>query len=132
MTISASACPGRHPAGPGAAGPQRRPAPGAGPCPRDAALQPAPGRTQREVFNAARPRSAVRQPSPAAPPAARSPLQQRGALASEALLPRPIPTGVEEEARIRALESANSHMASELAAIRGMIERQLAGFAWGE
>ena len=32
---------------------------------------------------------------------------------------------IEEEARIRALESANSQMANELAAIRGMIERQM-------
>ena len=46
--------------------------------------------------------------------------------------PRPRATGIEEEARIRALEAANSQMATELAAIRGMIERQLAGFAWGE
>ncbi|MCE1185479.1 MAG: flagellar biosynthesis protein FlhF [Rhodocyclales bacterium] len=40
--------------------------------------------------------------------------------------------GIEEEARIRTLESSNAQMATELSAIRSMIEHQLAGFAWGE
>ncbi|WP_374509301.1 flagellar biosynthesis protein FlhF [Niveibacterium sp.] len=34
--------------------------------------------------------------------------------------------------KVRALEAANAKMADEMGAIRGMIERQLAGFAWGE
>ncbi|MCX9157967.1 flagellar biosynthesis protein FlhF [Niveibacterium sp. 24ML] len=34
--------------------------------------------------------------------------------------------------KVRALEAANAKMAEEMGAIRGMIERQLAGFAWGE
>ncbi|NTV09437.1 MAG: flagellar biosynthesis protein FlhF [Zoogloea sp.] len=38
----------------------------------------------------------------------------------------------EEEARLRALEATNTHLVSELSAIRGMIQQQLAGFAWGE
>ena len=86
----------------------------------------------REVFNAAS--AQVRRPAapPATPPAARSPLRSEAPRQPEATPPRPRPAGVEEEARIRALESANSQMATELAAIRGMIERQLAGFAWGE
>ncbi|WP_341675333.1 flagellar biosynthesis protein FlhF [Niveibacterium sp. SC-1] len=37
-----------------------------------------------------------------------------------------------EEDKVRALETANAHLMGELGAIRGMIERQLAGFAWGE
>ena len=110
-----------------------------------AAARPAPARVpemqpfnpprvelNREVFNAAS--AQVRRPaaSPATPPAARSPLRSEAPRQPEATPPRPRPAGVEEEARIRALESANSQMATELAAIRGMIERQLAGFAWGE
>jgi len=89
----------------------------------------------REVFNAA---SAQARRSPAAAPVApvtptpaRSPLRNDAPRAAE-VPARPRPAGIEEEARIRALESANSQMANELAAIRGMIERQLAGFAWGE
>lgn len=110
-----------------------------------AAARPAPARVpemqpfnpprvelNREVFNAAS--AQVRRPAapPATPPAARSPLRSEAPRQPEATPPRPRPAGVEEEARIRALESANSQMATELAAIRGMIERQLAGFAWGE
>ncbi|WP_374242508.1 flagellar biosynthesis protein FlhF [Zoogloea sp.] len=110
-----------------------------------AAARPAPARVpemqpfnpprvelNREVFNAAS--AQVRRPAapPATPPAARSPLRSEAPRQPEATPPRQRPAGVEEEARIRALESANSQMATELAAIRGMIERQLAGFAWGE
>ena len=109
-----------------------------------AAARPAPARVpemqpfnpprvelNRDVFNAAS--AQVRRPpvEPATPSAARSPLRSEAPRQPEAAQ-RQRPTGVEEEARIRALESANTHMASELAAIRGMIERQLAGFAWGE
>ena len=112
------------------------PAPAARPAPaRVPEMQPFnPPRVElnREVFNAAS--AQVRRPaaSPATPPAARSPLRSEAPRQPEATPPRPRPAGVEEEARIRALESANSQMATELAAIRGMIERQLAGFAWGE
>lgn len=42
------------------------------------------------------------------------------------------PKGVEESARIRELQSANQKLMEEMAGIRGMLERQLAGFAWGE
>ncbi len=35
-------------------------------------------------------------------------------------------------ARIRELQETNARLMDELAGIRGMIERQLAGFAWGE
>jgi len=35
-------------------------------------------------------------------------------------------------ARVRELQETNARLMSELAGIRGMIERQLAGFAWGE
>ncbi|MDD3352770.1 flagellar biosynthesis protein FlhF [Zoogloea sp.] len=79
----------------------------------------------RDVFHAAA--AQVRRP-PAEPP--RSPLRNEAPVAAPSARQRP--AGVEEEARIRALESANSQMASELASIRELIERQLAGFAWGE
>ncbi len=119
-----------------------RPAPPAAP---PAAPRPAPSRRpelqpfnpprvdlSREVFNAAS--TQVRRPAaePAAPAQpVRSPLRNDAPRAAEAPA-RPRPAGIEEEARIRALESANSQLANELAVIRGMIERQLAGFAWGE
>lgn len=37
-----------------------------------------------------------------------------------------------EDERIRALQEANGKLMAELGGIRGMIERQLAGFAWSE
>ena len=37
-----------------------------------------------------------------------------------------------EDARVRELQEANNKLMAELTGIRGMIERQLAGFAWGE
>lgn len=37
-----------------------------------------------------------------------------------------------DDDRIRSLEQANAQLMTELSGIRGMIERQLAGFAWGE
>ena len=111
--------------------PQPAPRPAPARAPEMQPFNPPRVELSREVFNAAS--AQVRRPpvEPAAPPAARSPLRSEAPRQPEAPQ-RQRPTGVEEEARIRALESANSHMASELAAIRGMIERQLAGFAWGE
>jgi flagellar biosynthesis protein FlhF len=92
----------------------------------------------REVFNAAsaQVRRPPVEPAMAAAAAPRSPLRSEpvpspAAPARDAAA-RQRPAGIEEEARIRALENANSQMANELAAIRGMLERQLAGFAWGE
>ncbi|THF65738.1 flagellar biosynthesis protein FlhF [Pseudothauera nasutitermitis] len=38
----------------------------------------------------------------------------------------------EQDARVRELQEANGKLMAELSGIRGMIERQLAGFAWGE
>ncbi|WP_374486234.1 flagellar biosynthesis protein FlhF [Zoogloea sp.] len=91
----------------------------------------------RDVFNAAS--AQVRRPPAehAVAPAPRSPLRSESVPPREATpardnAARQRPAGIEEEARIRALENANSQMANELAAIRGMLERQLAGFAWGE
>ena len=39
---------------------------------------------------------------------------------------------VEDEARIRILQESNDKLMAEMAGIRNMLERQLAGFAWGE
>ena len=110
-------------------------APARAAAPRPSEMQPFnPPRVElnREVFHAAS--AQVRRPPEPMAAAPRSPLR---AEAPPAATPREAParqrpTGVEEEARIRALESANSQMAHELAAIRELIERQLAGFAWGE
>lgn len=44
----------------------------------------------------------------------------------------PAPRREAEDARVRALQEANAKLMDELTGIRGMIERQLAGFAWGE
>ncbi|GAA5159535.1 flagellar biosynthesis protein FlhF [Viridibacterium curvum] len=38
----------------------------------------------------------------------------------------------QEESRVRGLEAANAALMHELASIKGMLERQLAGFAWSE
>lgn len=42
------------------------------------------------------------------------------------------PAVAAREAQIQALETTNARMAEELASIKGMLERQLAGFAWNE
>ncbi|WP_254048241.1 flagellar biosynthesis protein FlhF [Uliginosibacterium sp. TH139] len=39
---------------------------------------------------------------------------------------------IERDAHIDALEASNARMAEELGSIKGMLERQLAGFAWSE
>jgi len=127
--VSLSRAAAAQPAAPAPAPAAARPA-----APRAPEMQPFnPPRVElnRDVFHAAS--AQVRRPPapPPAPEAARSPLRKEGPRPADAA-PRQRPPGIEEEARIRALESANSQMASELAAIRGMIERQLAGFAWGE
>ncbi len=126
--VSLSRAAGARPATPAVQAAPARPV-----SPRTPELQPfSPPRVElsRDVFNAASPQA--RRPSVESPASgARSPLRGDAAPVRETP-PRQRPTGVEEEARIRALESANSQMASELAAIRELIERQLAGFAWGE
>lgn len=128
--LSLSRAAASRPAASPAPAPAVQPRPAA---PRSPEMQPfSPPRVElsRDVFNAAS-TQARRPPAEPAAPAPRSPLRTDAAPAREAP-PRQRPAGVEEEARIRALESANSQMANELAAIREMIERQLAGFAWGE
>ena len=71
----------------------------------------------------------------------------RAAVAAQASAPRPPASGpavfsgraaarpeADEfgSARVRELQETNARLMSELTGIRGMIERQLAGFAWGE
>ncbi len=118
-----------------AAAPAAQPRPAAPRAPEMQPFNPPRVELNRDVFNAAS--TQVRRP-PVEAPRAPAPAQPRSPLRSDAVPRAPEaparqrPAGIEEEARIRALESANSQMATELAAIRGMIERQLAGFAWGE
>ena len=84
-----------------------------------------------EALEAARnaPEPAVLRPRPAAPAAP----QER--VAAERPAPRsaaPERNNAAEDARVRELQEANTRLMAELSGIRGMIERQLAGFAWGE
>lgn len=65
--------------------------------------------TQREAVSELRPRREA--PAPVEPAA---------------------PAVAAREAQIQALENTNARMAEELASIKGMLERQLAGFAWNE
>lgn len=74
---------------------------------------PTPARKSRAV--APLPANAVRSHAEAAP---RQPAAE--------------PRGDDEAARIRALQDTNAKLMDEMAGIRGMLERQLAGFAWGE
>lgn len=66
----------------------------------------------------------VMQASAASPAMAESPDMQSGAV-------RGFGNPVDDE-RIRTLQDTNRKLMEELSGIRGMIERQLAGFAWGE
>ncbi|WP_079432697.1 flagellar biosynthesis protein FlhF [Zoogloea sp. LCSB751] len=119
---------------------QQRPAPAVqSPAPAVQSFTPPRVELSRDVFHAAS--AQVRRPPvdpvmtpPSAPrsPLRSEPLPSREAAPARDGAARQRPAGIEEEARIRALENANSQMANELAAIRGMLERQLAGFAWGE
>lgn len=81
-----------------------------------AALQRKPREAAPEVVVPPPPRPAPRRPEPAA----------------VAPAPAPARSSVEELERIKALEASNGHLMSELSAIRALLERQLAGFAWGE
>ncbi|NMG64401.1 flagellar biosynthesis protein FlhF [Azoarcus indigens] len=79
-----------------------------------AALRPAP------LLDMPEPRPSMERPlaEPVHQPAATAPA---ASLAREA-----------EDARVQALQETNARLMDELSGIRGMIERQLAGFAWGE
>ncbi len=63
----------------------------------------------------------VRRDKPASPPREIRPVREEHDAAAQ-----------EREKRVRTLEAANARLVEEMGAIRGMIERQLAGFAWGE
>ncbi len=70
-------------------------------------------------------------PRPARPASAPAARRDRQAEEQAAELARQAAEAAAAE-KVRALEAANAKMAEEMGAIRGMIERQLAGFAWGE
>lgn len=46
--------------------------------------------------------------------------------------PEPVRQDGARDAQVQALETANAQLMNELSSIRGMLERQLAGFAWSE
>lgn len=83
---------------------------------------------QRAELRAEAADSCPRPTRPASAPAAR---RDRQAEEQAAELARQAAEAAAAE-KVRALEAANAKMADEMGAIRGMIERQLAGFAWGE
>ncbi|WP_216661925.1 MULTISPECIES: flagellar biosynthesis protein FlhF [Niveibacterium] len=83
---------------------------------------------QRAELRAEAADSYPRPTRPASAPAAR---RDRQAEEQAAELARQAAEAAAAE-KVRALEAANAKMADEMGAIRGMIERQLAGFAWGE
>ncbi|ATE59394.1 flagellar biosynthesis protein FlhF [Thauera sinica] len=72
------------------------------------------------------------------PPRIETPDFLLAAQAATAARPRPAATpeapqaSVAAESRVRELQEANARLMEELTGIRGMIERQLAGFAWGD
>jgi flagellar biosynthesis protein FlhF len=81
---------------------------------------PEPIWAQREEL-----RAEAAEPAPAPAPAPRpSPREEARAPA--------IAAAPADPERVRALEAANSRLMDEVGAIRGLLERQLAGFAWGE
>ncbi len=120
---------------------------------RDAAVADDDEGDYRLQLSAARQRPAAAKPAaptirPFNPPRVENPTAARSVLHEE-VPPRPArrpepaparaaapstvePKGVEESARIRALQEANKQLMEEMSGIRGMLERQLAGFAWGE
>jgi flagellar biosynthesis protein FlhF len=82
-----------------------------------------------------RPFNPPRVDEPLLPPRPAPRAEARPAAPTTAPRPRPgniEPRGVEESARIRELQAANQKLMEEMSGIRGMLERQLAGFAWGE
>ncbi|MDY0013347.1 MAG: flagellar biosynthesis protein FlhF [Rhodocyclaceae bacterium] len=77
------------------------------------------------------PLPATRRPEVQPAQASMGAAESRQPLVVEAV-PAPAPTAGPGEARMEALEAANSQLMAELVGIRGLLERQLAGFAWGE
>ena len=69
------------------------------------------------------------EPRPAA--ASRPAAEVRPAAESKPRLSVPV-AQIERDAHIQSLEASNARLAEELGSIKGMLERQLAGFAWSE
>lgn len=71
------------------------------------------------------------QPVRTAPASPRVTVEEGGMRPAAPRVQAPLGRDVDDE-RVRTLQEANTHLMGELSGIRGMIERQLAGFAWGE
>ncbi len=65
---------------------------------------------------------------PTRSPTVHAPVEEQGSPARRSVALDAVP----EDERIRSLQEANAKLMNELSGIRGMIERQLAGFAWGD
>ncbi len=97
---------------------------------------------RNETFEVAMPRPA--KPQATAPKSALSqPTRQQPVMQQRPAPPPPRPVAEPiaesvgasreiDDIRVRELQEANTKLMGELSGIRGMIERQLAGFAWGE
>ncbi|ANQ84270.1 flagellar biosynthesis protein FlhF [Azoarcus olearius] len=74
-------------------------------------------------------------PQPRSAPAPRRAVEEPAATAPAAAAAAPMvapEAAVRDDGRVRELQETNARLMAELSGIRGMIERQLAGFAWGE
>ncbi len=91
------------------------------------ARPPLPRGVDHELFVESAPRARPRSEAPArrADDAPRSVAEPRQA-------PAPAAGSAEADAPMRELQATNERLMGELGGIRDMIERQLAGFAWGE
>ncbi|MFT4172920.1 MAG: flagellar biosynthesis protein FlhF [Rhodocyclaceae bacterium] len=86
-------------------------------------------RAPREQAHHALPGLAPR--APMAAPELRTAAPQRQQ-AMDIQAPMPSQAAAAAEAKLAALEATNARLMDELASIKGMLERQLAGFAWNE
>ena len=71
-------------------------------------------------------------PVEAPPRAARRPAAAERPAPAPEPVPEPVPMRAIDDERVTALQQANARLMEEMVGIRAMIERQLAGFAWGE
>ncbi|MDR0717406.1 MAG: flagellar biosynthesis protein FlhF [Azoarcus sp.] len=112
--------------------------------PRNAAGAPSPAPRQPLVrpfspprFDAAaRARTERRQPAPAAfaapSPRDDAPVSEQVVEKMAERVARKVAERDESSERVRALQEANARLMEELSGIRGIIERELAGFSWNE
>lgn len=85
-----------------------------------------------EAANAAAPATRVKAFEPPRVNVYGEPLPRVAAEPARAAARPVVERRAEPDEKVEALESANAHLMDELSSIKGMLERQLAGFAWSE